>query len=118
MTTHSDVNAANGASITPGQPAHHDKFPWKHIIGYVLSLILTFAALGLVLSSALPVTVDIVTIVVLAIMQLLVQLLMFMHVTENHGSRTHVMTLLFAFFVAITIVAGSAWIMTFRSSVA
>ncbi len=118
MTTHSDVHATQDTAIAPGQPINHEKFPWKHIVGYVLSLVLTFAALGLVLSSALPLTAVIVSIVILAVLQLLVQLFLFMHLTERHGSATHILTLSFAFFVAITVVAGSAWIMTFRSSVA
>ncbi|PWI59014.1 cytochrome aa3 quinol oxidase subunit IV [Sulfoacidibacillus thermotolerans] len=113
------MNPSHGATLPSDPKAHHETFPWKHILGFVLSLVLTFAALGLVLSAALPLTAVIVSIVVLAVLQLLVQLLLFMHLTERHGPATHVLTLVFGFFVAFTIVAGSAWIMfTFHATVA
>lgn len=92
-------------------------FPWKHVVGFVLSLVLTVAALWLVVSLALPMTALAVTILALATLQVLVQLVFFMHLTERVGPAFHVITLLFGFFVAVTVIGGSIWIMMFKSIV-
>ncbi|MFC7394652.1 cytochrome aa3 quinol oxidase subunit IV [Scopulibacillus cellulosilyticus] len=92
--------------------AEHTGFPWKHIIGLVISLILTFAALWIVTSNAFSVPFIITAIVILAVIQALVQLFMFMHITE--GSKTWQLTaIIFGAFIAFCVVAGTIWIMLF-----
>ena len=98
------------------QPSH-EGFPWKHVIGFVLSILLTVMALWLVFSLQLPVSTEIVSILVLAVFQVLIQLLLFMHLTEKDGPAYHVISLIFGAFIAFTIVGGSIWIMAFRSMV-
>ncbi|KUO95957.1 cytochrome aa3 quinol oxidase subunit IV [Ferroacidibacillus organovorans] len=95
---------------------HREGFPWKDIIGLVLSLALTFASLHIVLTHALPLGELITAIVVLAVFQLFVQLFLFMHLTEKTGTRSNIGALAFGLFVAFTIVAGSIWIMAFNST--
>ena len=90
----------------------HHGFPWKHIIGFILSLVLTFAALFIVLSGALPTTMTLTAIVVLAIFQVLVQLLMFMHLNEHEGVFQTI-SMAFGFLIALAVVAGSIWVMSF-----
>jgi cytochrome aa3-600 menaquinol oxidase subunit IV len=96
----------------------HETFPWKHIIGYILSLILTAAAFWLVLGTDINGNIKIGCILILAVFQMLVQLFMFMHLTErNHGPAFQSGTLYFGLFIALLVVAGSIWIMTFKSAV-
>ncbi|MCF8567193.1 cytochrome aa3 quinol oxidase subunit IV [Alicyclobacillus tolerans] len=95
----------------------HEGFPWKHVVGFILSLVLTAIAFWFVLSSHLSTAMTIVSIVVLAIFQVLVQLLMFMHFTESDGKAYQVVAMLFGFFIAICIVGGTVWIMAFKSIV-
>jgi len=106
----------NGHAVATGTP-HAKGFPWKHVIGYFLSLVLTFAALWLVLKSPLSVPMVLTSIVVLAIFQVFVQLLFFMHVNESHGPAYHTLLLFFGFFTAIMVVGGSIWIMGFSNAV-
>lgn len=91
---------------------HHDGFPWSHVIGFVLSIVLTVIALWIALSLNLSATSTMVIIVVLAIFQVFVQLLMFMHLTEQEKAF-QIFSIAFGFFVAIAVVAGSIWIMEY-----
>ncbi len=103
----------------PTPQAHgHETFPWKHIIGYILSLILTAAAFWLVLGTNINGNFKIGIIMILAVFQMLVQLFMFMHLTErNHGPAFQSATLYYGLFIAILVIGGSIWIMTFKSAV-
>lgn len=91
----------------------HEGFPWKHVIGLILSLALTLLALWIVVSLSFSTTFTIVAILFLAICQVFIQLLMFMHLTESSGALYQITGIVFGFFVAITVVAGSLWIMSY-----
>jgi cytochrome aa3-600 menaquinol oxidase subunit 4 len=97
---------------------HQETFPWKHIIGFLLSLVLTFGSLWFVLGSHLPSQAIISAIVILAVFQAMIQLFLFMHLTETFGPNYQQFLIFFAFFIAFTVVAGSIWIMAFKSYVA
>lgn len=86
---------------------------WSHIIGFVLSLILTYIALRMVLTGALKPASLFTLIFILAIVQIAIQLYFFMHITERIGPRYHVLGLMLGAVFVIAIVAGSIWIMTF-----
>ncbi|MDM5318025.1 cytochrome aa3 quinol oxidase subunit IV [Fictibacillus sp. b24] len=95
----------------------HHGFPWKHLIGFVLSIVLTLFALWIALETDLSLTWILIIIFGFAFLQAALQLLMFMHVTENSTksnltSRVQIGNILFAAFVAIVIVIGSVWVMT------
>ncbi len=91
---------------------HDHGFPWSHVIGFILSIVLTVVALWIALSLNLPATTTMVIIVGLAIFQAFVQLLMFMHLTEQEKAF-QIFSIAFGFFVAIAVVAGSIWIIDF-----
>ncbi|WP_369406147.1 cytochrome o ubiquinol oxidase subunit IV [Alicyclobacillus kakegawensis] len=88
-------------------------WPWMHIIGFVISILLTLIALRLVLAHAMGPAGLFVTIMVLAVLQILVQLFFFMHILEGGGPRWHLWMLTLGFIFVFTIIAGSIWIMTF-----
>jgi cytochrome aa3-600 menaquinol oxidase subunit 4 len=92
---------------------HHETFPWKHIIGFVLSLVLTFAALWVVLSSGLATKLIISIIVILALLQAGLQLFLFMHLTESDSGKIQTINMAYAFFIAVVVVVGSIWVMWF-----
>lgn len=91
----------------------HAEKPTKHILGFLLSLVLTFLALWFAFSSHLSKTVILTSIIVLAILQALLQLLMFMHMTESKDGKWQTTNIIYAFFIAICVVAGSIWVMSF-----
>jgi cytochrome o ubiquinol oxidase operon protein cyoD len=89
----------------------------KYIIGYGLSIILTVAAFGLVgehinSGHTYPSHEFIyATLILLAIVQLLVQLIAFLHVGEESKPKWNFMALILTLFIVIVVVGGSLWIM-------
>ena len=86
-----------------------------YITGFILSLILTFAAFGAVWAhlhqGLLSTPMLIAAILILAAAQLMVQLLFFLHIGNEIGPRWNLAALLFAGLVLVIIVGGSIWIM-------
>lgn len=104
--------------VESGAQTHHESFPWKHIIGYLLSLLLTATAFVATLRLHFSTNATIATIIGLAILQMLVQLFMFMHLTERiHGDKFQRLFIYMGVLFAAGIVIGSIWIMTFKSAV-
>ncbi|MBC1359321.1 cytochrome aa3 quinol oxidase subunit IV [Listeria booriae] len=97
-------NKANTAHAEEG-------IPWKHIIGFALSIALTLLAVWVVFESTLDKSVIITVIFIFAFIQAALQLLMFMHMTEGKNGRIQVGNILFAAFIAIVVVMGSYWVM-------
>ncbi|MBC1373270.1 cytochrome aa3 quinol oxidase subunit IV [Listeria booriae] len=97
-------NKANTAHAEEG-------IPWKHIIGFALSIALTLLAVWVVFESTLDKSVIVTVIFIFAFIQAALQLLMFMHMTEGKNGRIQVGNILFAAFIAIVVVMGSYWVM-------
>lgn len=98
-------NQKQGATVAKSH------FPWKHLMGFLFSILLTLMALWATFSSGFSMSIIFAVIIVLAICQAALQLLMFMHITERN-SKVQTGTMLYAAFIAITIVAGSIWVMS------
>jgi cytochrome o ubiquinol oxidase operon protein cyoD len=89
----------------------------KYILGYVASLVLTLAGLAMVVSHTVHGGVLLLGILLLAVLQVVVQLFWFMHVTEGDGPAWHSVAIMMGFFFTIIIVASSIWIMSFHNIV-
>lgn len=90
-------------------------FPLKNVVGFGLSLALTFAALALGVAHVLPFGVVMLILVIMAILQIVVQLFFFMHFLESDGPIFHVGGMALGVIFTIAIVALSVWIMTFNA---
>ena len=92
-----------------------DKRLISYAVGFILSVILTVIAYALVMNDDIvrAWTAPLVAIVisVLASIQLVVQLLFFMHLSEEQRPRWKLMTFIFCFIILGIIVFGSLWIM-------
>ncbi|WP_347548280.1 cytochrome aa3 quinol oxidase subunit IV [Pseudalkalibacillus hwajinpoensis] len=95
------------------QTNSHNHFPWSHVIGFGLSIVLTLIALWVGFYSGFSLTTIMIIVVILALIQASIQLLMFMHITESEDSRIQTGTILYAVFIAVAVVAGSIWVMSF-----
>lgn len=109
MASHDATHHGHGSGFTPQARS----FPWFHIVGYILSLLLTVVAFLGVLQHWLSGGALISLIMLLAVLQIGIQLFFFMHFTEGHGPRYHIMALGFALFFTVVFVGGSMWIMSF-----
>jgi cytochrome o ubiquinol oxidase operon protein cyoD len=87
-----------------------------YILGYLLSLELTLVAYGIVNRAAkthlsFGYRKAVISVVVLAIMQLFVQLVCFLHLDRESKPRWNLKVLLFAALIVLIVVFGSLWIM-------
>ena len=83
----------------------------SYTIGFVLSLICTFAAYFVVVNKLVSMKLVIPVIVGLALVQLFAQLYFFLHLGDEKGPRWNLMSFGFMAMVVIIVVAGSLWIM-------
>lgn len=102
-------------AVNQDSQGHNSSRPY--IIGYILSLVLTAAAFVLVLTQGMGIVPLMIVLLLLATLQIFVQLFFFMHVTEGEGPSYHVMALVLGALFTFTIIGGSIWIMTFNSQV-
>lgn len=100
----------DGAHIQGGQHKHSAT---KYIIGYLASLVLTAIAFSLALTHAAAVPTLMLILIILAGMQIIVQLYFFMHVTEGDGPPFHAAALILGLVFTFAIVFMSVWIMGF-----
>jgi cytochrome o ubiquinol oxidase operon protein cyoD len=83
----------------------------SYTTGFILSLVLTLAAYFAVVNDTLSTTTLIAGIVILAIAQLFVQLIFFLHIDRERKPRHMLMVSLFTVMVLGIVVYGSIWIM-------
>jgi len=87
----------------------------KYVAGFVLSLVLTAAAFGLVLwqgtfGDAIQ-GVIVPLLIVLALAQLFVQLTLFLHMGDEEHPRWNLSALVLAVIIVLILVGGTLWIM-------
>jgi cytochrome aa3-600 menaquinol oxidase subunit 4 len=91
--------------------------PWPQVTAYVVSLLLTFAAVFLTVNRLLSPRLLLALILALAAGQGGLQLGVFMHLRESRGPAWHVLALGLALATGIGLVGMSIWIMAFKSGV-
>jgi cytochrome o ubiquinol oxidase operon protein cyoD len=80
-------------------------------IGFALSLGLTVLSFGAVMSGLVPHDMILATISILAVAQLLVQLLYFLHLGTAPEQRNHTVIFVLALLLIAAVVGGSLWVM-------
>lgn len=88
-------------------------FPVSHIVGFLMSLVLTFAAVGVALKTSLSARSIIWIIGTFAILQAALQLFMFMHMNEGENAKEQTINVIAGVLTAVVVVAGSIWVMSF-----
>ncbi|MBU6468771.1 MAG: cytochrome o ubiquinol oxidase subunit IV [Betaproteobacteria bacterium] len=91
----------------------HDVHPLSaksYVVGFSLSLLLTIAAFGAVMSGALTGVTEIVAVVLCAVLQIYVQLHYFLHLDGSSEQRWNVMSFAYTVVIIALIVVGSLWI--------
>jgi cytochrome o ubiquinol oxidase operon protein cyoD len=83
----------------------------SYIIGFILSILLTIVPYVLVVNHILSSDAIIVSIVILAVLQLLVQLIFFLHLSAHPEHRSTLLSFIFTVIVLFILVAGTLWIM-------
>ena len=104
------MSSATHSSHAAGHGGSHGS--WKsYIVGFVLSLVLTLASFGAVMTGKLPHSAILPAIVVLAVAQLVVQLVYFLHMGTAPEQRSNLAIFLFTGLIIATVVCGSLWVL-------
>jgi cytochrome o ubiquinol oxidase operon protein cyoD len=105
--------SGHGAEIAPGDEREHNVRTrvLGYVVGLALALLLTatsffIAGTDLVWQPSIP-----VAIIVLAIAQMGVHLVFFLHITTGPDNTNNVLALAFGLLVVFLVVGGSIWIM-------
>jgi cytochrome o ubiquinol oxidase operon protein cyoD len=83
----------------------------SYVIGIVLSLLLTLASFGAVMTHVVPRGFGLATIVVLCVAQLVVQLVYFLHIGAARDQRANTGIFVCTAFLIAVIVGLSLWVM-------
>ncbi|AGZ36968.1 cytochrome o ubiquinol oxidase subunit IV [Pseudomonas sp. SWI6] len=83
----------------------------SYMIGFVLSIILTAIPFGLVMFPSLPKNLTVLVVVAMAVIQVVVHLVYFLHMDRSKEQRSNVSTFLFTTLVIALLVGLSLWIM-------
>jgi cytochrome o ubiquinol oxidase operon protein cyoD len=109
-------NAADLDDSAPGEEHISAREPAGglrgYIIGYCLAILLTIASFAAAKSGLIYEPAVISALVVLAIGQMGVHLVFFLHLTSGPDNTNNVLALAFGVFVVVLVVLGSVWIMT------
>ncbi|PYB93002.1 cytochrome o ubiquinol oxidase subunit IV [Pseudomonas fulva] len=83
----------------------------SYMIGFVLSIILTAIPFGLVMYPSLPKNLTVLIVVAMAVIQVVVHLVYFLHMDRSKEQRNNVSTFMFTAMVIALLVGLSLWIM-------
>ncbi len=83
----------------------------SYTIGFILSIILTVIPYFIVVNHMMPVEGIAIAVVLLAIGQLFIQLVFFLHLDRSSEQRWNLITFLFTTLILLILVIGSIWIM-------
>jgi len=89
-----------------------ERFPIVHIVGFLLSIAMTFLALIIALKTDFSKNTIMTFLGILAFGQAGLQLFMFMHMNEGEEGKAKIVHTVYAIFMAIVIVVGSIYVMT------
>lgn len=82
----------------------------SYIIGFVLSVILTVIPFGIVMNPMLSQSATLIVIWVMALVQIFVHLVFFLHMNTSSEQRWNVIAFAFTILITVIVVAGSLWI--------
>lgn len=98
---------------TPGTDVRGSAGPWSsYLTGFVLALALTATSFWLASGHMLTPASLVAALVVLAIGQMLVHLIFFLHITTAPAQKTNILALLVTLLIISLMVIGSLWIMS------
>jgi cytochrome o ubiquinol oxidase operon protein cyoD len=110
-----DVTSDLG-DAAPGEEGINEREPagglQGYLIGYGLAIMLTAASFAAAQSDLIYGPAIISALVVLAIAQMGVHLVFFLHLTTGPDNTNNVLALAFGVFIVVLVVLGSIWIMT------
>ncbi|MHA6203543.1 cytochrome o ubiquinol oxidase subunit IV [Dyella soli] len=106
-----------GWKQTPGLEGKGSHGTWRtYLVGYVIAIVLTLAAFALAPSKSMLPSGAEAALAVLALAQMLVHLIFFLHINTSPQSKTNILALAAAMTIIAIVVIGSLWIMSHLNS--
>jgi len=103
---------AQHSSTAEGHDSHSGHGSVKsYVVGFVLCIVLTAMPFGVVMTGTLTGFAAVSAIVVLCVLQLLVQLVFFLHMGTSPEQRETLSSFVFTVLIIAIIVGGSAWVL-------
>jgi cytochrome o ubiquinol oxidase operon protein cyoD len=113
---HHEDHPADMDDAAPGQEAVNVREPvgglQGYVIGFGLAILLTIASFAVVQTELVYGPAVVSALVVLAIAQMGVHLVFFLHLTTGPDNTNNVLALAFGIFIVVLVVLGSIWIMS------
>ncbi|MBZ9937041.1 cytochrome o ubiquinol oxidase subunit IV [Mesorhizobium sp. BR1-1-16] len=113
---HREDHAPDMDDAAPGQETVNEREPVGGLQGYVIgfgfAVLLTAASFAVVMTDLVYGPAVVSALVVLAIGQMGVHLVFFLHLTTGPDNTNNVLALAFGIFVVVLVVLGSIWIMS------
>ncbi|GAB0116352.1 cytochrome o ubiquinol oxidase subunit IV [Acidisoma sp. 7E03] len=103
------ANIHAGQAHVDAAGASHGSFG-SYAVGFVLSVILTAAAFWVVMDHVMSPSATVTTIFILAVVQIGVHLVCFLHLNFSSEQRWNVTAFAFAVLVVFIVIVGSLWI--------
>jgi cytochrome o ubiquinol oxidase subunit IV len=112
MTTHQQHGPGRGESRTPGMENQGTHGSLRgYVIGYVAAIALTIAAFTVAPNTGMaPFSIE-AALAVLAIAQMLVHLIFFLHINTAPAQKTNIVAFTATMLIIAIVVIGSIWIM-------
>ena len=82
-----------------------------YVAGFILSVVLTAAAFGIVLRGMLPPHASLMALAALALVQIVVHLVCFLHLNASSSQRWNVLAFSYTVLTAVILIGGSLWVM-------
>lgn len=101
-----------GSERTPGLRRSGNHGSWQsYVVGYVAAMALTAASFWLARSPLITASSATAAVVVLAIAQMLVHLIFFLHINTSPEHKTNIWAFVLTMAIIALVVIGSMWIM-------
>ena len=102
-----------GRPHPPGTDPQGGAGRWPtYTVGYVLAVILTVASFAMATTHLLTPASLVAALVVLAVGQMLVHLIFFLHITTAPAHKTNILAIVLTLLIITLVVIGSLWIMS------
>ncbi|HMH69264.1 MAG TPA: cytochrome o ubiquinol oxidase subunit IV [Pinirhizobacter sp.] len=112
MTAQQRHDPRRGESSTPGLESREAHGSFRgYIIGYVSAIALTIAAFAIAPSTSMAPFSVAAALAVLAIAQMLIHLIFFLHINTAPMQKTNILAFAAAMLIIAIVVIGSIWIM-------
>ncbi|SAK60978.1 cytochrome o ubiquinol oxidase [Caballeronia arationis] len=83
----------------------------SYVVGFVLSVLLTAAAFGLVIKGVLPPDTALLVLGALAFVQIVVHLVYFLHMNTSRAQRWNLIAFGYTVLAAAFLIVGTMWVM-------